>query len=727
MLRRYTLLVFTFLYVLSAEGDENQLRSLNCDTLQINQLLQESKRLARTFQLDSALVLANKALNLGEACKNPISIVDALNLRGVIFFYVFNYSESQINLDKAFRLARESSYKTGEAQSQFWQSYLYSARGDYEESLSRMLDALGIFETIGPKRKIGECYAGLGYLYDKLGKPIKSVEEYTNSLNIYIQLNDSSLMADGYNNLGHSYYFLGDYSRAMEQYFTALDIWSSQGDSINIAQAYGSLGLICLSQSNYHEALNYYRLQEQILQRNKNIFELAKAIQNMGVSYNAIKDFHKAIAKYKQSIQLFQGMKFKLGLANAYNNLAQSYLNINQPDSATIYADTAIAYAIEINNQRLIAKNYLLLAQIKYNHKQLSLAQLFFEKAVSISTQIHDLETEKTATRYLSEIYEKEKEYKQALLNRKRYDILVDSLQSRENLKKLTQLELQYRFEQEKHQIEIEKEKEKAVMQANLTRERQFRNSAVVGSTLLLVVIILIINALRQKRKSNIRLNLKRQEIENKNNLLAEALTEKEALLKEIHHRVKNNLQIVSSLLNIQTEYSQDARIIDAVHESQSRVKAMALIHQLLYQEESFTRINFENYLKQLTKTLGGIFKKDDCKVVTEINAEKVALDIDTSIPLGLIVTELVSNAYKYAFNDSKQGHIMVSLSEKTAHQFELIVTDDGSGMPEDFSLEKASSMGLKLIKLLSDQIDGKLTFQNKKGATFNLNFKETE
>lgn len=728
MPQKYAIILFTiFVFLSGTEASQHNNLKYSCDTGQIRQWLYNSKRFANSFQLDSALRSANKVLNAGIQCKMPEFHIDALNTIGLIFFYQFNYEETRKNLNMAFELSREISYAKGMAESLYWQSYLYSALGNYSKSLAKMKEAITIFFDIGPKAKIGDCYAGLGYLYDKLGEPEKSVEEYAKSLNVYIEINDSALIADGYNSLGHSYYYIGDYKRAMEQYFTALAIWSTLKDSVNIAQAYGSLGSICLTQGNYEEALQYYSQQEQILLKNKNVFELAKAIQNLGVSYNYLNEYHLAISKYKRAIQLFYGMQFKLGLANVYNNLAQAYLSNHQPDSAKIFADTAIHYAIEINNQRLIAKNYLLLGQIKFEQEKYNSALIYFEEAILISKQIQDLETEKTGSKYLSEIYEKKGEYQKALTAKKRHYNLVDSLQSRQNLKQLTQLELQYEFDREKQQIELEKEKEKAILQANLKRERQFRNSAVIGSILLSIVIVLVINALRQKRKSNLNLNQKKQEIENKNKLLAEALNEKEALLKEIHHRVKNNLQIVSSLLNIQTEYSQDARILGAVHESQSRVKAMALIHQLLYQEESFTRINFENYLKQLTKTLEGIFKKNDCKVITEIHAEKVALDIDTSIPLGLIVTELVSNAYKYAFNDSKQGHIKVSLSEKTEHQFELVVTDDGPGMPDNFNLEKTNSMGLKLVKLLSDQIDGELSFQNKKGATFNLTFKETE
>jgi two-component sensor histidine kinase len=154
-------------------------------------------------------------------------------------------------------------------------------------------------------------------------------------------------------------------------------------------------------------------------------------------------------------------------------------------------------------------------------------------------------------------------------------------------------------------------------------------------------------------------------------------------------------------------------------------VKAMALIHQLLYQEGNFTRIDFGTYLKQLVTALSGIFKKPGTKVSTEIQAEQVFLDIDTSIPLGLIVTELVSNAYKYAFNDSNRGMIKITVLRNEGKTYELAVSDNGKGLPESFSIDNASSMGLKLVKILSDQLDAKLSFNNDKGTSFKLVFGE--
>ncbi len=727
MLKLIPFFLCTFLYFTSSKAIDKTPAFESQDSSEINRLMADSWRHVQNLQLDSAEYFADFAFNKSVSCNYIIGQVNALNMMGVINFYSFKYADAATKLEEGQELAIKNSYQKGEADALYWLSYVYSVKGEYKRSIEKITEALNIYSTIKITSRIADCYSGLGYLFEKIGEPEKSPAEYTKALNILIELNDSAKIAEGYNYLGHSYYYLGDYSRAMEQYFTALAIWTTLSDSINIAQAYGSLGSIYLTQENYKSALDYYSTQEKILIKHKNHFELAKATQNIGVTYNYLKKYNKAKIYYLRAISLFKQMDFKIGLANTYKNLAGTYLDSGEFDSAMVCAKQAMNYSVQINSQKHIANNNIQIGQILFQQGKIDLAKKNFEKALKISKAISDLEIEKMATLFLAKIYEIKGSYRKALESKNRHYELVDSLENRENLKKLTQLELRYEFDKEKQQLELRRAKETAILEANIKQAYLLRNFLIIGAILLLFVIGLIAYALVQKRKSNRILNKKKDEIEHKNSLLASALTEKESLLKEIHHRVKNNLQIVSSLLNIQTEYSNDSKIIGAVHESQSRVKAMALIHQLLYQEESFTRINFQNYLEQLTKILENIFKQEGFNVITKIRAEEIALDIDTSIPLGLIVTELVSNAYKYAFNDSKQGYIEVGLTGKGETQYELFVRDNGSGLPIDFKLENSKSMGLKLVKLLSDQIDGELSFQNEDGAQFILVFSENE
>lgn len=204
---------------------------------------------------------------------------------------------------------------------------------------------------------------------------------------------------------------------------------------------------------------------------------------------------------------------------------------------------------------------------------------------------------------------------------------------------------------------------------------------------------------------------------------LSRSLKEKELLLKEIHHRVKNNLQVVSSLLKLQTGYVKDERALDLLIDSQNRVRSMALVHQKLYQSADFSEINFTEYLRQLSGHLINSFKADPDKIIIDINAESLNLGINHAVPCGLIVNELVSNSLKYAFPSDKKGNIRIDLQKKEDGNVMLTISDDGVGFPAGLDYRDTQSLGLQLVNTLVGQIDGTITMKNHVGTTFNIVF----
>ena len=230
---------------------------------------------------------------------------------------------------------------------------------------------------------------------------------------------------------------------------------------------------------------------------------------------------------------------------------------------------------------------------------------------------------------------------------------------------------------------------------------------------------------------SNIRLfNQAQKEIEDRRQAEArirEALEDKEVLLKEIHHRVKNNLQVISSLLNLQSSQIEDEKTVDLLRESQNRVRSMALIHEKLYQSSDLARVDFQGYLHSLVNSLMQTYRINSEQVAIAVHSEEFAFSIDTAIPCGLIVNELVSNSLKYAFAKGNPGKIEVICENIRGSQYRLTVRDNGSGLPAHFDVEKSSSLGLKLVTSLVRQIEGRLNVQNKQGACFEIEFSETK
>ena len=201
------------------------------------------------------------------------------------------------------------------------------------------------------------------------------------------------------------------------------------------------------------------------------------------------------------------------------------------------------------------------------------------------------------------------------------------------------------------------------------------------------------------------------------------ALKEKEVLLKEVHHRVKNNLQVISSILNLQTSYIKDKETANMLKECQNRIKTMAYIHESLYQTKDFLHINFGEYIINLVKNLFYSYDANQQKIKANFDVDTIFLNLDTSIPCGLIINELVSNAFKYAFVDDSQGFITVKVKKLDNGKIKMIVADNGKGIPQHIDYKNTESLGLQLVNILAEQINGTITLNKINGTIFEIIF----
>ena len=203
------------------------------------------------------------------------------------------------------------------------------------------------------------------------------------------------------------------------------------------------------------------------------------------------------------------------------------------------------------------------------------------------------------------------------------------------------------------------------------------------------------------------------------------SLREKEVLLKEVHHRVKNNLQVISSLLYLQSGYIQDVRALEVFADSRTRVKSMALIHEQLYQSSDLSRIDFGAYARSLVGDLSRTYALNPAAIKVQVNVGEVLLGIDTAIPCGLIINELVSNGLKYAFPDGRAGQVCVELRADDDTEYTLVVGDNGVGLPGDLDFRKSDSLGLELVRTLTDQLEGTIDLNTRDGTEYRITFPE--
>ncbi len=236
-----------------------------------------------------------------------------------------------------------------------------------------------------------------------------------------------------------------------------------------------------------------------------------------------------------------------------------------------------------------------------------------------------------------------------------------------------------------------------------------------------LIVGIIVRSYVERKEKKNLK-----KKVDEQTKDLQSALDEKEVLIKEIHHRVKNNLAVVSGLLELQSWNIEEGLAKDAIQESKMRVLAMSKIHESLYQNDDLAQVNFKKFLEDLIQTVSQTMKKRDHDIQLELDIENILIDVNVGIPLGLIVNEILSNCYKHAFNEVKRGCILISF-KKESQKYSLEIKDNGIGSNEDILEKNTSSLGITLVKSLTSQINGEVSYSGKEGAHFIVSFSEKE
>jgi two-component sensor histidine kinase len=204
---------------------------------------------------------------------------------------------------------------------------------------------------------------------------------------------------------------------------------------------------------------------------------------------------------------------------------------------------------------------------------------------------------------------------------------------------------------------------------------------------------------------------------------LRSSLAEKEVLLKEIHHRVKNNLQVISSLLYLQSKDIADAGVRALFLDSQNRVRSMALVHERLYRSEDLAKVDFAEYVRSLAASLIRSYRVNTNGVKLAVDVEEVYLSVDAAVPCGLIINELISNCLKHAFPDGRAGEIRVELRRAGGHKLSLTVTDDGVGFPQDLKARPTSSLGLQLVHTLTEQLGGQVELSGDVGTVATVRF----
>ena len=503
--------------------------------------------------------------------------------------------------------------------------------------------------------------------------------------------------------LGNAQLIDGSYEKATRNYLVGAHYYQSKKDTARLTSVYNSLGAMYEKTENDSLSLHYYSASKRLAQLRKDYRRSGIASVNIGNIYTNRNEPEKAIAFLKEAVNDLDDNPNYLSFLNmAKINLGAAFLANKNPDEAINVYNEVLSQIDTLENPYLHANVLEGLSNSYRDQNKDATALKVGEKAFQLYVQHNYLDEQLQMLPDLISTYRKNNRLEEALLLFDTYQGMKDSLLVATNNQQITDAVQKYETEKKDAQLQV------LTLEKQQEQEQKMWFGALAVAGILLAGIIGFF--LQKNRRKNKLLDLQKNQLE-------KALNEKEILLKEIHHRVKNNLQVISSLLSLQQRQLNDSSASEAIQIGRDRVKAMSLIHQNLYQDGDLVGVSIKEYIEKLTQNLVRNYQIEDKPIDLQLDIASSNLDVDTIIPLGLIINELISNALKYAFTKKDSGRLTVKLmqQEKT---LQLSVADNGIGLPNSFKPKESNSLGYRLIHAFSDKLKAVLNISSSSEGT---------
>ncbi|MBN2263330.1 MAG: tetratricopeptide repeat protein [Prolixibacteraceae bacterium] len=572
---------------------------------------------------------------------------------------------------------------------------------------------------------------------------------FIDSIKAEIERHDIDDRVKTHNLLQLCYYVVDNPVEGLKYGQQALLLAQKTGYKIHEAYAYGYIGMQETRLGNnlrateaYINAANIFRELGEVHQEGYALASIGSAFQRQGDNSNALKYL-------KQGLQLFQAYGDTQQVANCYLNIGESFRKVNKPDSAIIYFNEGISvlssyktgntYQSELTLHTLIGNIGIVhveMGEYVSAQKELHTAIHFFDsvndpyrksvynaelgklhismgnsilgekkieesyliaEAAALKEQIRDFSLD------LSKIFESQQKYAFALKYFKQYKMYDDSIKNVETVRQMEQQQSRFELSKKEEQISILNKINKL--------QRNLAFVLLLAIVIFVVMVSVLFKAYRNIKASHLIISQQKQLVEQRE-------VEKALLLKELNHRVKNNLQMVSSLLNLHARQLKDHPAAEALMAGRYRVEALTLIHQKLYRDDVDTKIDIQNYIEDLSKNLVLNFGPE---FTLDLKLEPLILKIDKAIPLGLVMNELITNSLKYGGNDNPAPELKIRIDNEKEEEVLITVADNGKGLPPDFDLMQSKSFGLKLVNSLVKQLSGEISYRAENGTCWTL------
>jgi len=550
------------------------------------------------------------------------------------------------------------------------------------------------------------------WVYDYTKVKLGSVLPLTNNQDL--NSNEKSLLkfyANSLNNIGFIFNDDGDLSNALSYYYKSLSIREKIKDRSGISESYLNIGGIYDSQGNMERAIFFMKKALQFSVKGVNSQSITTVLNNLGVLHYKKGETDKALEYHNKALKIDKEYADEVTVANTLMYIARIHMNKGNLNKSLLFYKKSLKVVEE--NGYLSGQNSILsdLAEVYIIKGELLNAKKFAEKGLKIANKIGEPERIMLSSEVLSKIYIKTQNWKQASEMLSLYYTMRDSIKNNEVETSLIEQAGKYELDKKQQEIVLLSVKNE-VQELRISKNRKsiFLISLALFSALILAYVAY--RGYRKKLYINRLLERQKAEISRKND-------DKKVMLQEIHHRVKNNLQVVNSLLRMQSSKSSDEEVIGAFKETQSRVLSMAKLHEKMYQSGDLKRLNAKTHITMLVEEIVKNYtvEKD---IGLKFDIQELYIDAQTMMPLSLIINEIITNSLKYAFKGREDGVISVKLSPSNPVTNELYVSDNGIGFTPE---ELTTGLGSKLIQSFTRQLNGTIEKILINGTAYRLSF----
>jgi two-component system, sensor histidine kinase PdtaS len=672
-----------------------------------------------------------------------------------------NFDTAALLISQAEKLNAKEKLSSADIQLMMAKSYLFRTSGRREEGKRIILAMIDLLKDGRDDTSLGRAYYELSLYYDYDFKP-NTIATRCGYLQMAIP---PFVRAGAINDLGNAYKVLADlhhldnhYDQALKEIETSLKYYKISHWK-RMEGVYDLYGQLYYARGDYEQALAYELMALKTTNSNQDAGpQLCEIENNVGLTLFKMNDPKAARPHFKNALDIAEKEHDNETVYALTAQIVQTYISAHQSkEGLAFFKSVGREFTKPTTNrwetEGFLYKTYLSLYTIlgQYDAGRIYCDRLiiktrepgidvfrlngYYEEIIKYMIAVRDMPE---ALKYLNsnkELLERindniglsrnynlwfsldttQGNYKTAVADILKEKLIDDTILNAEKTNAVRKLEIQYESEKKENDIRLKDQEIRGLVESERLRQvnleqTRFTRNLMVGTSLLLALLgSILFLQYKQKRKANI-------VITHRNEQLGHLLEEKEWLIKEVHHRVKNNLQMVISLLNIQSSYLDNDAAILAIKDSQRRMQAMSLIHQKLYQDNNVSVIDMPAYINELITYLKEMFTSATW-IYFEQDVAPVQLDVAQAIPVGLILNEVIINSIKYAFDQNDNGIIRVSLQASDDHHLVLVVSDNGRGLPEKFNAFESRSLGMSLVTELVKQLEGSLRFLNDGGA----------